>query len=104
MAQSSVVVQKPPGGTPVGARVDGGVVGAGVGLRLPPFFEIFVFREAAAAGAARAAIAKMENFMVVVVGCIVVLLIIIDQRELQLLCLLPIFSCESNAIKAWAEL
>ena len=59
--------------------------------RLPPFFVISLFQEAAAAGAmqlelvaaARAAIAKMENFMVVVVGCVVVLLIIIDQRDLQ---------------------
>ena len=45
--------------------------------RLPPFFAISLFQEAATAGAmqlelvaaARAAIANIENCMVVVVGC-----------------------------------
>ena len=60
----------------------------------PTFFAIFLFREEAAAAvaetmqlelltAARAAMAKTENFMVVVVGYVVVLLIIIDLREFQ---------------------
>ena len=45
--------------------------------RLPPFFVIFLFRAAAVAETARAAIAKRENFMVAVVE----LWIGLDLRE-----------------------
>ena len=65
--------------------------------RLLPFFAVFLLRAAAAAvaetmqlelvAAARAAIAKRENFMVVVVEWS------FGSARVLILCLLPIFSC-----------